>query len=394
LRVPAYLGGSVRGAEGSVRVAVRLVDTSEGRVLWTFETEQTGANLPEIERSVARALAVRLSARLRAPTAPVPRIEEAYTRYLRGRHLWQQRSAASLADAIREFEASRASDPGYASAHLGLAESWLLLPLYAGRAPQETYPRARVAATEALRLDPGSARAHAVLGVVSSQYDWNWAAADRHFAQAVALNPNDATALQWQAEADCFRGRFEACARGLRAAYELDPLSPVLAVAQGFPARFAGDTAAALRIFHAVERQRPELPFVHYQLGTTYGAARDWERAIHHYRLALPAFGLNLVGGQMAYAYARSGRRDEARHLRDAMLERSRQGYFPPVTLAAAEAGLGNVEAALDHLERALDAHDDFLVYMRDDPHTRDLQGHPRFAALQVRLGFAPSPRP
>jgi TolB-like protein/DNA-binding winged helix-turn-helix (wHTH) protein len=389
LGVPAYLTGTVRRGDGTVRVAVRLVDTSEGRVLWAYETTGTDAGA---EDEVIRALALRLSARLRAPAPARPRTEAAYDHYLRGRHLWQQRTEASLTQAIAQFEAALASDPDYASAHLGLAESWLLLPLYAGRAPLSAYPRARTSAETALRLDPWSARAHAVLGVVASQFDWDWKTADEHFARAVALDPSDATALQWQAEAHCFRGRFDACARGLRAAYELDPLSPVLAMAQGFPARFAGDTATALRLFHAVERDRPDFPFVHYQLGTTYGAAGNWERALHHYRLALPAFGLNLVGGQMAYAYARSGRRDEALKIRDEMLERSRRGYFPPVTLAAAEVGLGNVEEGLDQLERALELHDDFLVYMRDDPHTRDLMGHPRFAALQVRLGFPPSP--
>jgi TolB-like protein/DNA-binding winged helix-turn-helix (wHTH) protein len=393
LRVPAYLTGTVRRDGGGVRVALRLIDTAEGRVLWAHETERATGGQDGTADEVARALALRLSARLHAPTPARPRSEAAYDHYLRGRHLWQQRNETALTQAISQFEAALASDPDFAGAHLGLAESWLLLPLYAGRAPLSAYPRARASAETALRLDPEAARAHAVLGVVASQFDWDWTAADAHFARAVALDPNDATALQWQAEAHCFRGRFDACARGLRAAYELDPLSPVLAMAQGFPARFAGDTATALRIFHAVEQQRPEFPFVHYQLGTTYSAAGNWERAINHYRQALPAFGLNLVGGQLAYACARSGRSDEAVRLRDAMLERSRRAYFPPVTLAAAELGLGNLEAALDHLEHALELHDDFLVYMRDDPHTRDLQGHPRFAALQARLGFIPSPR-
>jgi TolB-like protein/DNA-binding winged helix-turn-helix (wHTH) protein len=391
LNVPAYLTGSVRREGDAVRVAVRLVDTTEGRVLWAHETQRDAGAGGSAEDELVRALALRLSAQLRARASRRPRTEAAYDHYLRGRHLWQQRTETSLTQAIAQFEAALAADAEYAGAHQGLAESWLLLPLYAGRAPLEAYPRARAAAESALRLDPGSARAHAVLGVIASQFDWDWTAADAHFARAVALDPNDATALQWQAEAQCFRGRFDACARGLRAAYELDPLSPILAAGQGFPARFAGDTAAALRVFHAVETQRPDFAFVHYQLGTTYGGAGDWERAIHHYRQALPAFGLNLVGGQMAYAYARSGRRDEALRLRDEMLERSRRGYFPPVTLAAAEVGLGNVEAGLDQLERALELHDDFLVYMRDDPHTRDLRGHPRFVALQRRLGFEPS---
>lgn len=370
-------------------MAVRLVDTSEGRVLWTFETDHAATNLSEAEDAVTRALALRLSARLRAPPPARPRTEAAYTHYLRGRHLWQQRTASSLARAIAEFDAAIDSDPGYANAQLGLAESWLLLPLYAGRPPLSTYPRARAAAEAALRLDPGSARAHAVLGVIASQFDWNWEDADAHFAQAVTLNPNDATGLQWQAEAQCFRGQFDACAQGLRAARALDPLSPILAAGQGFPARFSGDTATALRIFQAVEKQWPDFPFIHYQLGMVYSAEGRWEEAIRHYRAALPVYGLNLVGGPLAYVYAKSGRREEALHLRSQMLQLSRRGYFPPVTLAAAEVGLGDLDAALHQLERALDVHDDFLVYLLTDHHCRDLRGDPRFRALLERLGFA-----
>jgi tetratricopeptide (TPR) repeat protein len=334
---------------------------------------------------------VRLSARLRAPSAPVPRTEEAYTRYLRGRHLWQQRSGASLAGAIAEFEASRTSDPVYANAHLGLAESWLLLPLYAGRAPQETYPRARVAAEEALRLDPSSARAHAVLGVVTSQFDWDWEASDRHFAQAVALNPNDATALQWQAEAQCFRGRFDECAQGLRAARELDPLSPILAAAESFPARFSRDSAAALRILLAVEKAWPDFPFIQYQLGLVYCREEKWDEALRTLEAARPSFGLAIVGGEMANVYARSGRRAEAVRLRDEMLAMSRRAYFPPVTLAAAEIGLGDLDAALAHLERAVEVHDDFLVYLRNEHHVDVLRDTPRFQAILERLGFQTS---
>ncbi len=49
-------------------------------------------------------------------------------------------------------------------------------------------PLARAAAAKALEVDDTLAEAHSAAGLVSSLYDWDWSAAERHFRRALELN--------------------------------------------------------------------------------------------------------------------------------------------------------------------------------------------------------------
>ena len=73
--------------------------------------------------------------------------------------------------------------------------------------------RARAAALKALALDPSLAEAHAALALIVQNHDWDWQTAEREFRQAIALNPNYATAHHWYAEHLMWRGRFDEALR-------------------------------------------------------------------------------------------------------------------------------------------------------------------------------------
>jgi Tfp pilus assembly protein PilF len=48
-------------------------------------------------------------------------------------------------------------------------------------------------ALNALRTDDRLAEAHAAMGHIKGQYDYDWAGAEREYQQAIELNPNYAT---------------------------------------------------------------------------------------------------------------------------------------------------------------------------------------------------------
>ena len=388
LDVQALLKGAVRQDGERYVVSLQLLDTVDSHVLWAYESVSSQSEMAGARADIARRLATRLSARLRTPPPPAPRHEATYGLYLRARHLWNQRTRESLNQSIALFGEAIAAEPDYSEAHAGLAESWLLMPLYAGVAPHEAHPRARAAAQEALRLNPDCARAHAVLAVISSQFDWDWLAADEHFRQAVELDPNSATAFQWWAESLCFRRLFDRCQEYLREALALDPLSPILTLAQGLPARFSGDTEAARRTFEAVLRTHPSFAFAEYQLGLIASQDRDWDRAIAHLERALPAMGPILGGSPLGYAYARAGRTTDALRLRHDIEQLSAHRYVPPLAFAGIAMGFGDHDLALSWLERAATVHDDFLASVAVNHHFDDLHGDPRFEALLARVGL------
>lgn len=368
---------------------VRLVSTSDGSILWSFSTAPAVDELDDNQvRQLARSVTKRLWANLQLRESDRLVDRRAYQHYLRGRYYWNQRSGVALAAAIQNYEAALKLEPNYVDALLGLADSWLLMPLYLAVQPKEAFPEARAAAARALELDPGAAHAHAVLGVVAMQYDWDWGEAEAHLRRALTLNPNDATAEQWMGELHCYRLREAECREHLRAASGLDPLSPVLRMMRGSPALFSGDFRAAVAAYSAAIAEVPDFPLLRYSLGLAYVGLEDWDRAIESYEASLPNLGLAVVGGPMAYALARRGATAEARALLADLERLADSEYVPPMKIAIGWLGLGERERALEWLERALDVRDDRLVYLAVDVHFLELHEDPDFQTYARRVGL------
>jgi tetratricopeptide (TPR) repeat protein len=97
------------------------------------------------------------------------------------------------------FQHAIETDPGYALAYVGLADSYMLLPDFGDARPREAVPKAKAAAAKAIEIDETLAEAHAPLGYISAVYDHDWAAAEREFKRAIEVNPGYATAHHWYA---------------------------------------------------------------------------------------------------------------------------------------------------------------------------------------------------
>jgi len=389
LNVEALLLTRLEPTSTGSALSARLVAVSDGTLLWSATVESqyefsSGNQVPEL----ARRLAVRLRPALQLGEKRSTVDQRAYSYYLQGRYYWSRRSEIGLEAAIAAFNAALAIERDYADALLGSAESWLLLPLYGAMAPDEAIPKARDLAERALELDPVSGRARGVLGVIAMQYDWDWSRAETLLREAVALNPNDATAQQWFGELFCYTGRFQECARQLQIAYELDPLSPVLQMQQGSPALYSGDYEAAVSKYGEATRNTPEFALGRYALGLAYAGLSDWPQAIAAYRASQPDLGLEIVGGPLVYALSKDGANQEARRLLQELETLAASRYVPPSKLAIAYLGLGDRQRALSELRRAVEMHDDRLVYFVSEVHYRDLIDEEGFRDIARQIGF------
>lgn len=378
-----------QSSSGSV-LSAQLVRVDDSALLWTTAVDssyQFSSN--EQVQELARQLASRLRPTLQLGERKPSVDERAYSYYLQGRFYWAQRSAIGLEAAIAAYTAALAIEPDYTDTLLGLAESWLLMPLYGAMAPDEAIPTARQFALRALDLDPVSARARAVLGTIRMQYNWDWTEAEALLREAVSLSPNDATAQQWLGELFCQTARFEECARQLRVAFELDPLSPVLRMQQGSPALYSGDFSTAVSLYSTATQIAPEYPLGRYVLGLAYAGLSDWDQAIAAYRSSLPDLGLAIVGGPLVYALSQAGADQEARQLLGEMETLATSRYVPPSKIAVAYLGIGDRDRALAELWRAVEAHDDRLIYVKTDVHFRNLITEPGFRDIVSRIGLS-----
>ena len=90
---------------------------------------------------------------------------ESYHAYLRGRYFWNKRTEEDLRKGIRCFEEAIASDPGFAAAYAGLADSYVLLGIYGAAPPADVMPCGREAAVRALKPRPDARRSAHLAGL-------------------------------------------------------------------------------------------------------------------------------------------------------------------------------------------------------------------------------------
>ncbi len=88
-----------------------------------------------------------------------------------------------------------------------------------------------------------------------------------------------------------------------------------------------------------------------------------------------------------AYALARAGDGMAARDILAALDSTTASGYVSPVELARVHVALGEVERALDLLERAVEVGATGVVLVNVEPAFDPVRGSPRFGRIVRRLG-------
>src|SRR5437588_336660 len=142
LGVMNILEGSVQKANDQVRVNVQLINAVTDGHLWADTYDRKLIDIFAVESEIAKSIADALQAKLtgseKISIAKTPTVNpEAYELYLKGRFLWNKRTAADLHKAIDYFKQATTKDPDYALAYAGLADSYLLLPNYGGASSKE-----------------------------------------------------------------------------------------------------------------------------------------------------------------------------------------------------------------------------------------------------------------
>ena len=95
-----------------------------------------------------------------------------------------------------------------------------------------------------------------------------------------------------------------------------------------------------------------------------------------------------LVIGALGYAYAKSGRKDEARKLLAELKELSKRRYVASYWIAMIHVGLDEKDEAFAWLEKAYQERSWFLVWIKMDPQVDSLRSDARFTHLMRRIGF------
>jgi len=89
---------------------------------------------------------------------------------------------------------------------------------------------------------------------------------------------------------------------------------------------------------------------------------------------------------QLGQAYGLVGRTDKAREILQQLEDRARETYISPYHLAFVYVGLGELDRAIDLLERAFEARTGAVYSLKGSMLLAPLRTHPRFQALLKRI--------
>lgn len=379
--------GEIGGQGEVIELHLKLVDVASRAQLSQFiierRTEELAGLIPEVMRRLSKALDIsHKEADRKIDQTRLSASVDAWSLYLRGRFEWKKRSPEGLRAALDYFDLAVKVDPSYARAHVGLADAYMMLSAYSVVPAVSVVPLAIEEAREALRLDPSLGEAHATLAWAHCGYEWDWAAADAEFREAIRLNPEYASAYHWKGYCLWPQGRFRESEESFQRAYELDPLSPVIASQRVFPVFLSGRLVEAETLIKSAMSDfpgtDPTLDFdghMHLFLG-------DYGRALE----ALPRTVGNT--GLVIMAQALSGKLEEAAEGLRLLELRSKIEFVPAIQFAYAFIGLGETEKALDWLERAHAERDVHMLWLNSVSIFDSLRDEPRFQALLRQMNF------
>ena len=391
LGVSHVVEGSLRREGNRIRITVQLVGVADQTPLWSETYDRSGHGSltiqSEIAAQVARALALELLAvPWTAATWAGTSNPAARDALLRGKHFVNRGTPDDFRAALTHIEESVRVDPSFAAAHAARAEVYHLLAMFGAIPPVDAYARARVAASEAVRLDPNLGDAQASVGLVELWANWNPAAAAAAFSRAVALNPSDAGAHHDLAWALVALERFDEAAAHVTRARDLDPLSPRASNDIGWLFLQIRQPTEAMRACRQTLALDPEsiegqqcLERAHLQRGELTEALAAARTAFVRRRASVPA------------ALDESGTPQERLlrlwRWRLERLQAAAPGrHVSPYTLAMHHAVLGDDDAALTQLEQAFESRAAAMVLLRTDPIFEHLRGDPRFQQLVDKI--------
>jgi eukaryotic-like serine/threonine-protein kinase len=395
LGVANILQGNIRKSDQTLRVTVQLIDGNAG-YRWSETYDRKPADLFQVEAEIAERVATALEAtltgseRLALASRPTGSVE-AYHAYLKGRYFWNKRTIEGFREAAEHFSRAIEIDPAYAQACVGLADAILFLGGNDPAGPKESVRRGRALLQRALELDGTLADAHASLGLLALNSDWDWAVADREFKRAIELDPNYATAHQWYGEFLAYMGRFdEAIAESTRAR-ELDPLSLIISTDVAKVYFVARRYDEAIADFQAALKLDPEFAEAHWILALTYGTIGKHEEALAELRKIKNLESNSVHLSCLAFLHGVAGRKEEARATMRRLNELSVRTYVSPLWMAIASTGIGDKDEAFKWFERAFAEHAmGGAVSLKVNPIFDSLRSDPRFADLLRRANLPP----
>lgn len=396
LGVETLLEGSVRKAGQRVRITAQLIEAANGYHLFSETYDRTLEDIFAVQDEIAQQIAGLLVETLglqRAETTLAPASTaniDAYQAYLRGLFYWNRYNPVDVLEAVQFFRKAIELDPAYDKAYAILSFCYSFLGGTGSIPAEEALPPAREAAAKALALDDRQVLAHCAKGLVHIFYDWDLERAEQAFLQAKAINPQDPNFCGTYSLFLRAAGRYRESVEVMEEGVQIDPISLIANtyliesyLGNRQPEKALDRCDRTLELFPDNLYLRMLKSKALLGMGRTDEAielAREKADPGH------PFFGdlLALRG----YLYAHTG---DAEHAQRCLVKLEKEAGSQPAASYYARAGsvyyaMDEMDAAFDHLLKAIDARLGGIMLMLNDPTWGRMKEDPRFEEVKKRV--------
>lgn len=401
LNLDYLLKAWIRRSPDSIRICVQLHDLRDKSLLWSDIYDRKSADLlavqEEVTQRVSRSLAVELLPGSAAGgSIGYSRNPAAYDAYLKGRYFWHKMTNDGMRNSLSYFSQALAIDPKFAPAYTGLADCYAQMgSIRLGMMkPIDALAQARSHLGRAMEIDNTLVETHCTLGLLKIWYELDWAGAEREFRQALTLEPNNITALLWQAPFLGAMNRHREAIASVQKALESEPLSPIVNTYLGLAQSSAGQSDLGIRQLKLAIELDPFYYRSYMFLAGTLEFANRFDEAITAYRQALALNPDNLeslayLGGSLAS----SGDRKGAMEILE-QVKASNSRFEPALLIANIHACLGDASETFQWLQVAYERKSSPLYLVRMRTCFTQFASDPRYSSLLNQLGLPPLGQP
>jgi len=393
LNVRSVLTGMVIQRGDRLIVQTELVDVANEAQLWGGQYNRKIEDIFEVQEELARQISETLRLRLtpeeekRLVKRPTQN-RAAYHLFLKSTFYTNKWTPEGFQKGFEYCRLAIEADPLYAEAYAALGYWYCLMGAFDVPA-MEAFPKARAAALKALEIDDELSNAHAVLGFVKLAYDWDWKGSEGEICRAIELGPlfpggHYVYSHWWIAQ-----GRYKEAVQEANCALSLDPLSLPHNYHLGAIYFFGHEYDAALEQLKKTSELDPSFVIAHILLAIVYAAKRMPREAVEEVERAR-AFSDRLYGRiTLARIKAMLGDRDEAREILSDVEQLSKPPHFSKALwIAMIHALLGARDQVFEWLDKAREAREPALIYLRHFPDFDSLHDDPRFSDILRQVGL------
>jgi predicted Zn-dependent protease len=225
-------------------------------------------------------------------------------------------------------------------------------------------------------------------------FDFDFPVAEKSFRQAILKEPNNPTAHQWLGQYLMTQNRLAEAQSETLKALELDPVSPIFTTTRAEAFYYAHDFDSTVAQAKLTLEQSPNFLLGEFWLASAYREKKMYPEALQHFRIACSlAPGNPALLTVLGHAMAVSGNRADANGVLSQLQNLSHHRYVPSLYLAVVHIGLGDKDNAFLYLNRAVDEHNDRLIYLAVEPIADSLRSDARFQTLLRRIHLE-NPKP